>query len=126
MGWGGWHGNLLRLPRTRGSGAVNELVGVKWVLGVYECRDVEGDLNSFGYCGAQNLVAELAVARPLFTCFVSELGRGFAHKSLTLPSSIHIPEHSHFPPQYQENSAGVLFVVLMLHLSVLRILFCLP
>ena len=41
-------------------------------------------------------MAELAVVRRPFPCFVSELGRGFAHKSLTLPSSIYIL----LPPEY--------------------------
>jgi len=40
----------------------------------------------------------LAVAQLLFTCIVSELGRGFAHKSLTLPSCILHPSTTRVLP----------------------------
>ena len=62
--------------------------------------------NLAEYCEARTHGAELAAARLAFTCIISELGRGFAHKSLTLPSSIYIlllSKYSHFSPYLLAN-----------------------
>ena len=75
--------------------------------------------NGVEYCEAQNLVAELAVVQQPFTCFVSELGRGFAHKSLTLPSSIYIL----LPPEYPNflHSTKVLYATQFLAGEIARV-----